>query len=154
MDNAGLKKAFGNALRREGFTRKGGDWYIRGDDTIVVINLQPNDFRSAWYVNVGVWIRTLGDELWPKSHKCQVQIRVPRLWPLRMDEIDALFDLECGSGSDDERAAALSGFVTQDLAPACRAFLERKSLVDAIKGDEHFWVMLTAYAWLGLEPPG
>ncbi len=150
-----LKRAFGEGLRREGFERKGPDWYLRGSELIAVVNLQKDDFSDAWFVNLGIWITALGEAEWPKSHTCHVQIRVPRLWPDRQHEIAQLFDLEREDLPDDEWCQRLESLAQTDLAPVCRQLLEKSGLVDAIKKGEgiRFRVMLRAYHWLGIPLP-
>lgn len=155
MDNTMLKRAFGGGLRREGFERRGPNWYLRGPDSVAVVNLQKDDFSDAWFVNLGIWITALGDAEWPQSHVCHVQVRVPRLWPDRMREISALFDLESDALTDDEWSVELETFAQNDVAPMCRRLLDKSSLIDVIKTHEGSGVrvMLSAYAWLGMPLP-
>jgi hypothetical protein len=155
MDNASLKRVVGRALANEGFERKSGDWYLRSQDLVVVINLQKDDFSDAWFVNLGVWISDLEQKDWPKSHVCHIQARVPRLWPGKVNEIGDLFDMEKEMGGNEERANAIAAFLKNELAPLCARLAQKESLLEIIHGERGtgLRVMLTARDWLGLGPP-
>jgi len=56
-----LKKSIGDVLQPAGFDRKGQSWYLAGADAIVVFNLQKSDYDEVYYVNLGFWLKQLGD---------------------------------------------------------------------------------------------
>lgn len=74
IEKNNLKKAFGETLRNAGFVNKSGSWYRSGTDAIVVLNLQKSDFGDYYYLNVGISLKALSDELFPKTNKCHIQI--------------------------------------------------------------------------------
>jgi hypothetical protein len=75
-------------LRTAGYINKGQSWYLDGVDSIVVFNLQKSDFAEKYYVNIGVWLKQLGDESFPASHRCHISTRLDSLFKDRIELID------------------------------------------------------------------
>lgn len=86
-----------------GMLKKSGNWYHASDETISVLNLQKSQYGLSYYFNVGIWITPLGEERFPKEHKCHVRLRLGDLVPQRTEEISALLDLEHDASSRVER---------------------------------------------------
>lgn len=85
---AALKKAISQALVGRGFVSKGQSWYLKGTDTIVVLNLQKADHDEKVFVNFGIWIRKLGSDEFPAENKCHIQSRLPAMFPGAAEQID------------------------------------------------------------------
>lgn len=79
--------------RANGFEKKAGSWYLRRDETILVLNLQKSNYGGRYYLNVAVWLRELGDETAPKEQNCHIRTRLGRL-VVDPDVIDRLLDNE------------------------------------------------------------
>jgi len=62
--------AFGKAAE---MTKHSGSWYRTGDDVITVLNLQKSQYSLRYYVNVGWWLRALGDAKFPKENELQCE---------------------------------------------------------------------------------
>ncbi len=65
-------------MKKNGFRRKSNSWYLRTDDTILVVNLQ-----RAWgalsFINLAVWLNALGENTFPKEYDCHIRRRAERL---------------------------------------------------------------------------
>lgn len=83
--------AFGKAA---GMTKQSGSWYRASDEVITVLNLQKSQYSLSYYINVGWWLRALGDAKFPKEHELHVRIRLDALLPDEAEEVKALLDLE------------------------------------------------------------
>lgn len=88
IDKTNFKKAVGSVLKSVGFENKGQSWYLDGDDSIVVLNLQKSDFDEKYYVNLGVWLKSLGGVAFPSENKCHIQARLTSLFPAQTEIID------------------------------------------------------------------
>jgi hypothetical protein len=82
------------SLKLAGFKKRSLSWYLDGKDTIVVVNLQRSDWSKFYYINIGIWLKALGDELFPKHNKCPMDWRVERLFPKERELIISGCDLE------------------------------------------------------------
>jgi len=83
--------AFGKAA---GMTKHSGSWYRTSDHVITVLNLQKSQYSLSYYVNVGWWLRALGDAKFPKEQELHVRIRLDALLPDRAEEVETLLDLK------------------------------------------------------------
>jgi len=93
-----LKSSLEKALRDAGFFRKAGSWYRSGADAIVVLNLQKSDFGDNYYLNIGINLKALSQESFPKVNICHIQMRADDL----LDEVTFLrcFNLDKGVIAD------------------------------------------------------
>jgi hypothetical protein len=86
-DKVRFKKAFGNALKTHDFRKKGQSWYLHGSDSIVVLNLQKDDFSDLYYVNFGVWLLAFGNSEYPPENHCHVGARLEDFFPAKRELI-------------------------------------------------------------------
>jgi Domain of unknown function (DUF4304) len=63
--------AFDALGKAAGMAKWPDNWYRSSDDMIVVVNLQKSEYGPSDYVNVGWWLRILGDAKFPKEYPCQ-----------------------------------------------------------------------------------
>jgi hypothetical protein len=89
-----LVKTLHTSLKTAGFKKRSLSWYLNGKDIIVVVNLQRSDWSKFYYINIGIWLKALGDESFPKHYKCHMNWRVERLFPNERELIIATCDLE------------------------------------------------------------
>ena len=90
-----VQTTFDEFGRASGFVKKSGSWYRRSAETIVVLNLQKSQYGPQYYVNAALWLLPLGEEQFPKEHKCHVRTRLDNLVPRdRERRVAELFDLE------------------------------------------------------------
>jgi hypothetical protein len=116
IDKRSFKKRFSGPLDLAGFVRRGQTWYVTGQDATIAVNLQKYDFAEEYFVNVGIWLRALGDRPFPSCNACHIVIRAERLFPEHREVILTACSL---TDSDDQRLAQLSRFTTQELIPFC-----------------------------------
>jgi hypothetical protein len=95
-----IKQAFDESLKKHGFKKKSGSWYLNCDEAVLVANLQKSDFSDRYFVNLAIWFKTLGEADFPKEHHCHIRLRLVRVAGL---DIDAAFDATNGALSDDDR---------------------------------------------------
>ena len=89
-------RAWGKA---NGFIRKGTTLRRDQAETIAVVNLQGSQWGGRYYVNVALWLKTLGgdsDSL-PYEHQCHLRTRLGYLVP---DERELLELLDMANGID------------------------------------------------------
>ncbi len=109
-----LVKALDTLLKKAGFTRRSLSWYLEGKDTIVVVNLQRSDWSKFYYINIGIWLKALGDEQFPKHQRCHLDWRVERLFPDERELIISGCDLE---KSNPDMLNELCAFLENRLVP-------------------------------------
>lgn len=76
-----LEIAIAPPLKALGFRKKARTWRRTTSDTICVLNLQKSPFGERLYVNLGVYLRALGQELNPPENRCHVQVRLEQIAP-------------------------------------------------------------------------
>lgn len=64
------------ALKAYGFRKKAGTWWRHQDDFIQVVNIQGSQWSKRFYLNLGVYIKALGDKEWPAEYDCHVRVRL------------------------------------------------------------------------------
>lgn len=129
IDKKEFKQSIGKFFREEGFLGKGQSWYLSGDAAIVVIGAQKSDYDEKYYLNVGVWLKALGANEFPKEHHCHIQSRLESLFPDYMESIETACSLDRGSS---EKLVELVGFLRSELVPFCRRCLNVDDLKDLL----------------------
>lgn len=99
IDKAYFKKNIGNLLKEFGYTNKAHTWYSNGLDSIVVINFQKSDYEDKYYINIGIWINSLGSTAYPKENTCHIQARLDSIFT---DEIE-IIEKGCRVNVEDEQ---------------------------------------------------
>ncbi len=134
MNKSMMKKEISRGLRAAGFERKGAsDWYLHGPESLAVVNLQKYRFSDIWFVNIGIWIKDLGDKCYPKFSECHLNIRAPSLWPDQRVEFEELFDLNEERFPDDKWAEQQEIFARDYLAPMCMELMDTATLRERIE---------------------
>lgn len=105
IDKNRFKKTFGKQLSNAGFSRKGSSWFLDGPDAILVLNLQKSDFDEKFYINLGIWLKALGEAEYPRENACHVQVRLTSVLPQDAELI------ERGCRLDAENDAAFNQLV-------------------------------------------
>ncbi|TAG82945.1 MAG: DUF4304 domain-containing protein, partial [Burkholderiales bacterium] len=68
-----LESSISPTLKTQGFRKKARTWWRDREETIQVLNIQKNPWGSGGlYINLGVYIRELGQDSSPAAHKCHV----------------------------------------------------------------------------------
>lgn len=89
-----LTKALHIPLKSAGFKKKSSSWYLDGQDTIVVVNLQRSNWSRCYYVNIGIWLKALLEVTFPKHYQCHIDLRLDELFPSDSGLIATACDLE------------------------------------------------------------
>jgi hypothetical protein len=94
-------------LKGAGFSRNSRTWRRASLFSIQVVNLQRG-FGEQLHVNLGVYLRLLGDETTPLEHHCHVRARLERICP--PDYFEAARSLEASSHTFTQAVEALMTF--------------------------------------------
>lgn len=126
-----IQSTFDSFMRGAGFSKSGGSWYRSTDDVITVVELQKSQYGSQYYVNLALWLRSLGDATAPKEQECHVRTRLSRLAGNEEDQLLVLLDNDVPM-PDNERAERLAAFLSAHLGPALEAVASLGSLRDSL----------------------
>lgn len=132
IEKANFKKALGGMLKPVGFTHKGQSWFLDGDDSIAVLSLQKSDFDEKYYVNFGVWLKSLGSATAPSENKCHIQARLTSLFP----EHSVVIEKACKLSSSAEEFALFADVLERTVVPFCKGCLRIESLRKKIEMGE------------------
>jgi hypothetical protein len=100
IEKLDLKRSIDQTFREAGFTKKSGSWYRIGSDVVLVINLQKSDFGNHYYLNCGINLKALSDDLLPRINACHIQIRIDDLIGGDSSLLAKGLDLDEGSVED------------------------------------------------------
>ena len=115
-----IQTTFDEFMTSEHFSKKSGSWFRTGGDVITVVNLQKSSYGPQYYVNVALWLRTLGEATFPQEQTCHVRTRLATLIGSDEEGLRSLLDLESDM-SETDRRAALTQFLAAHLRPALEA---------------------------------
>ncbi len=71
-----LEASIAPALKASGFRKKAKTSWRHCPEVIQVLNLQKSPYGDNLYINLGVYVRSLGAEQYPPENRCHVQIRL------------------------------------------------------------------------------
>jgi hypothetical protein len=73
----GLLEELKPLLKAQGFRKTRTTWHRISKETIAVFNVQTSQWDSdVYYINVGVYVREIGDRTDPPEYECHVRRRV------------------------------------------------------------------------------
>ena len=81
-----LEAAISPKLKALGFKKKARTWWRTENDSIQVVNLQKSPYGDQLYVNLALYIRSLGPERLPPENRCHIQARLERVVPTSLSE--------------------------------------------------------------------
>lgn len=100
-----------------GAVKRSGAWYRRGDDVVTVLELQKSQYGPKYYLNIGLWLLSLGDVPYPKPVQCHAQTRLEVQVPqVLRPELEKLMDLEAPI-DDEDRRSQLQMLFSEHLSP-------------------------------------
>lgn len=76
-----IKAAVAKFCHAHGFTRRSNSWYLRQQETIVVLDLQRSQYGPQYYMNVALSLLPLGEVDAPGENQCQVRTRLSNVFP-------------------------------------------------------------------------
>jgi hypothetical protein len=106
--------AFEGTLKGQGFTKKSGSWYLDKSQAILVAQLQKSQYGDKYYINLGIFLKALGDKQFPKEPQCHVRLR---LCSVVGELLEKALDAECNSISDLERKTTIETAVRDSAIP-------------------------------------
>ncbi len=124
-----ISGALGQVLKAAGFKKKSDTWYRSSADVIAVLNLQKSNYGQQFYINVALWLRTLGDVNAPPENQCHIRCRLSDVVEEDKKQIARLLDLEDVSTSDEDRSAQIRSLVERHVIP----FFSRTATIDGLK---------------------
>jgi len=71
-----IRALFDKTLRGQGFKKASGSWYSDRSETVLVANLQKSQYGNSSDINLGVWLKAIGEDVAPREHHCHVRIRL------------------------------------------------------------------------------
>lgn len=74
-----VKKIFGGVAREFGFEHRTSAWYRSINDVVHVIELQRSKWGKSYYLNLAVWVNSLGLEPNPLPRLCHIQCRADKV---------------------------------------------------------------------------
>ena len=74
-----LESSIAPQLKVLGFRKKGQTWWLSNVETTSVINIQKSPYGPGIYINLGVYVKQLGQEERPPAYRCHVRARLERI---------------------------------------------------------------------------
>ena len=74
-----LEQAVARVLKPLGYTKRAATWHLDREQVISVVNLQKSQWGEDWYLNLGVYVKALGDENRPAEARCHIRCRAETL---------------------------------------------------------------------------
>ncbi len=65
--------AFGKLLKSVGFKKKSDTWHLKHEEITHVVNLQKSSYGKQYYINIAMWLNTMGENNSPKDHLCHIR---------------------------------------------------------------------------------
>lgn len=153
IDKKAPLKAISTQLKTAGFVKKGSALYLDGKDTISVINLQRLNWSDQYYINVGFYLKKLGEDIYPQYNHCHLYYRLERLFP----DYRELIANSCSlSVSDTKKLAELAEFCKMQLIPFLKECAHESKLRELmIQGKlDHGFVRAEIRAYLSNQNIG
>lgn len=122
-------------FKAHGFRKSGATWHRDAHRLIQVFNIQKSQWGDQFYLNVGIYLRDLGDEPRPTEYRCHVRCRAERL--LADEELENLREcLNFDRPIDrEERYARLQQLVADRIRPWFDANLKLEALVAGLRDN-------------------
>ncbi|WP_435009047.1 DUF4304 domain-containing protein [Tundrisphaera lichenicola] len=125
-----IRALFDKTLHDHGFKKASGSWYFDGPETVLVANLQKSQYGSCFYINLGVWLKAIGEAATPKEHHCHVRIR---LESLAGEEFSKALDMEASTVFEEDRKMIIVTGIVKVAIP----WLEACNSLDGIREMLH-----------------
>ncbi|MCL1115619.1 DUF4304 domain-containing protein [Shewanella basaltis] len=71
-----LENVLKSFMKSKGFKKKGGTWCRDFGDYLHVVNIQGSSYSKKFYINLAVYIKALGNNVWPAEYDCHIRIRL------------------------------------------------------------------------------
>ena len=81
MTNSEFKKIIVKPFISNGFKRVAKNLRFDGSAASILVGLQKLEFDKQYFINVGIWLRALGEEVPQKVEHAHMFYRLERLFP-------------------------------------------------------------------------
>ncbi len=125
IDKRTFKNAIAAPLDKAGFKKKGQSWYLDGKDAIIVVNLQKSDWSEIYFINMGIWLKNLGETSFPQYNHCHLYYRIERFFPEQRELILVGCSLD---KSNQQMLDELSEFIESEVIPFLRNCTDENKL--------------------------
>jgi hypothetical protein len=120
MDKKLLYEPVVRWAKQAGFQKRSDSWYRRFPDLVQVLNLQKSQYGDQYYINVGIYVPSLGaaKSQWPKEHQCHVRARAKSLVSDESNDIsrfDSAMNLEDDGVSPEIRAQEIERLLEEHV---------------------------------------
>ncbi|MEV6982581.1 DUF4304 domain-containing protein [Sphaerisporangium sp. NPDC051017] len=117
-----LRKALKAKFSEYGFKKRGNGWHRCQGDVHVVVNLEKSQLVDGWYINVGISLLSMFEDIWLSEVRSPIRFRVEEFDGLRAKA--RLLDADAGRSLGAE--AWLSGVVNELVQPLVVALVAIK----------------------------
>lgn len=125
MNKKDLKKAISALLKSAGFTKKGQTWYFDGKEVLIVANLQKSNWSDLYDINIGFWLKGLGEAVFPAINHCHLYYRVENLLPDNGELMPISLQPE---NSDTDKLEAITQYMASQVIPFLLACTNEQKL--------------------------
>ncbi len=115
QENKILQEAFSPIFKRYGYKKHGATWHHDNKELISCFNIQGSQWSKAFYLNLGIYIKALGDKSFPNEYECHVRLRIEGLVDER-SKVHQLLDFE-NSLPQESRLKELTKIVEDKVIP-------------------------------------
>jgi len=132
-----LQAVIDDVLKRRGFVKCRSTWYRHHPETILVLNLQKDDFGGRYYINLAVGLRALDPGDYPSENRCHVRVRLESMVPdvSHVERVKKVFDLEDRSLGSEDRSQQIRGLIASG-ADFLERFTTEQSVGNEVRSDE------------------
>ncbi|HEX5751171.1 MAG TPA: DUF4304 domain-containing protein [Archangium sp.] len=116
-------------LRKADYKGRANTWHKPCQDTILVVNLQKSQYGDVHYINLGVWVRLLGENEAPKEYQCHIRQRATSLRTEKAKALEQALNFVDTAMSPEEREALIAEFMRTEAIP----FLESIATMEGIR---------------------
>jgi len=121
-----VKAILKRTLHEAGFVGNASTWHKSLSETILVVDLQKSQYGPQYYLNLGIWLKQLGETQNPKEHQCHIRLRATSLPSEGAKLLERALDLEDMSMSAEQREKVIVEYMQSEVLP----FMEMAATVE------------------------
>jgi len=147
-----LVKAIAPTLKSHGFKKKDATWHRLQNGFIQTINVQGSQWGKSFYLNLGIYITALGNEIAPPEYHCHIRNRVGNVVE-NLARYNELLDFE-NSIPNELRYRELLVIIETKAIPWLVEFSEHKRIVAWITGEQPLGlpILKSVFEYYGINP--
>lgn len=121
-----IKTVVAESFSNHKFRKKADTWYYDCPETLLVANLQKSQYGDSYFINLGVWLKSLGESSAPKENHCHIRIRLESIMG---KSIEQALNMEYVGLDEVERNQIIEAAIESAAIP----FLMSCNTIDKIK---------------------